>query len=86
MIAMSKSFAKEGAARGIRFNVVTPGFIQTDMTSVLSDEIRANYEQNIPLKRMGDAVEVAYGVAFLLSDYASYTTGDVLKINGGLYM
>ncbi|MDA3061866.1 MULTISPECIES: 3-oxoacyl-ACP reductase FabG [unclassified Campylobacter] len=86
MIAMSKSFAKEGASRGVRFNCVTPGFIATDMTDALSDEVRASYEANIPLKRFGNASDVAHGVAFLLSDYASYITGDVLKINGGLYM
>ena len=86
MIAMTKSFAKEGASRGVRFNCVTPGFIATDMTDALSDEVRANYEANIPLKRFGSAQDVAHGVAFLLSDYASYITGDVLKINGGLYM
>ena len=86
MIAMSKSFAKEGASRGVRFNCVTPGFIATDMTDALSDEVRASYEANIPLKRFGSAEDVAQGVAFLLSDHASYITGDVLKINGGLYM
>lgn len=86
MIAMSKSFAREGAARNIRFNCITPGFIATDMTDTLSDEIKKNYEANIPLKRLGDAEEVANVVAFLLSDYASYITGDVLKVNGGLYM
>lgn len=86
MIAMSKSFAKEGASRNIRFNSVTPGFIATDMTDALSDEIKANYSANIPLKRFGEAKEVATAIAFLLSDYASYITGDTLKINGGLYM
>ncbi|WP_096021658.1 3-oxoacyl-ACP reductase FabG [Campylobacter lanienae] len=86
MIAMSKSFAKEGASRNVRFNSVTPGFIATDMTSELSDEIKANYSANIPLKRFGEPSEVANAVAFLLSDYASYITGDTLKINGGLYM
>ncbi|MCR8679307.1 MULTISPECIES: 3-oxoacyl-ACP reductase FabG [Campylobacter] len=86
MIAMSKSFAKEGASRNIRFNSVTPGFIATDMTDSLSDEIKANYLANIPLKRLGEAKEVATAVAFLLSDYSSYITGDTLKINGGLYM
>ena len=86
MIAMSKSFAKEGASRNVRFNSVTPGFITTDMTSELSDEIKANYSANIPLKRFGEPSEVANAVAFLLSDYASYITGDTLKINGGLYM
>ncbi|MCD8212769.1 MAG: 3-oxoacyl-ACP reductase FabG, partial [Campylobacter sp.] len=86
MIAMTKSFAKEGAGRNVRFNCVTPGFIATDMTSALSDEVKAAYEANIPLKKMGSADDVANGVAFLLSDYASYVTGETLKINGGLYM
>ncbi|WP_172201539.1 3-oxoacyl-ACP reductase FabG [Campylobacter sp. RM16188] len=86
MIAMTKSLAKEGASRNVRFNCVTPGFIQTDMTEVLSEEIKQNYINNIPLKRLGDASEVAETIAFLLSDHASYITGDVLKVNGGLYM
>lgn len=86
LIAMSKSFAKEGASRNIRFNSVTPGFIETDMTHGLSDEVKKIYSDNIPLKRFGSASEVAEAVAFLLSDHASYVTGETLKINGGLYM
>ncbi|ALV25120.1 3-oxoacyl-[acp] reductase [Campylobacter iguaniorum] len=86
MIAMSKSFAKEGASRNVRFNCVTPGFIATDMTEVLSQEVKDAYINNIPLKRLGDPKEIANAVAFLLSDHASYITGDVLKVNGGLYM
>ena len=86
MIAMSKSFAKEGASRGIRFNCVTPGFIATDMTDVLSDEIKQGYINAIPLKRLGDPKDIANAVAFLLSDDAGYITGEVLKVNGGLYM
>ena len=86
LIAMSKSFAKEGASRNIRFNSVTPGFIETDMTHGLSDEVKKTYIDNIPLKRFGSASEVAEAVAFLLSDHASYVTGETLKINGGLYM
>lgn len=86
MIAMSKSFAKEGATRNVRFNCVTPGFIETDMTDALSDDIKANYAKNIPLSRFGKATEVAEAVAFLLSDSASYITGETLKVNGGLYM
>jgi len=84
--AMTKSFAKEGAARGIRFNCVTPGFIKTDMTDELKDEVKAQYEANIPLKRFGEAKEVADAVAFLLSDHSSYITGEILKVNGGLYV
>ncbi|ASM40440.1 3-oxoacyl-ACP reductase FabG [Campylobacter sp. RM12327] len=86
MIAMSKSFAKEGASRNIRFNCITPGFIETDMTNKLSDDIKKSYTDAVALKRFGSTTDVANGVAFLLSDYSSYITGDVLKINGGLYM
>lgn len=86
MIAMTKSFAKEGAARGVRFNCVTPGFIATDMTDKLSEEIKESYVSNIPLKRFGDPKDIARAVAFLLSEDSSYITGEVLKVNGGLYM
>lgn len=86
MIALTKSFAKEGAARNIRYNCITPGFIKSDMTEVLSDEIKQNYINNIPLKRFADASEVAQAVAFLLSDHSSYITGEILKVNGGLYV
>jgi 3-oxoacyl-[acyl-carrier protein] reductase len=86
VIAMTKSFAQEGSARGIRFNSITPGFIATDMTDTLKDEIKDNYISNIPLKRFGKAEEVAEATAFLLSDGAGYITGEVLKVNGGLSM
>ncbi|MBZ7933981.1 3-oxoacyl-ACP reductase FabG [Campylobacter sp. W0065] len=86
MIAMTKSFAKEGASRNLRFNCITPGFIKSDMTEVLSEDIKKMYQDNIPFKRFAEPEEVAYCVAFLLSDYSSYITGDVLKVNGGLYM
>jgi len=84
--SMTKSFAKEGSARGIRFNCVTPGFIRTDMTDELSDDVKEEYTKNIPLKRFGEAKDVADAVAFLLSDHSSYITGEVLKVNGGLYV
>ncbi len=84
VIAMSKSFAKEGAARNIRYNTVTPGFIATDMTNDLKDEVKAEYSKNIPLGRFGEPKEVAEAVAFLLSDSASYITGETLRVNGGL--
>ncbi len=82
---MTKAFAKEGSARGVRFNAVTPGFIRTDMTDELKSEVKENYEKNIPLGRFGEAKEVADAVAFLLSDHSSYITGEILKVNGGLY-
>ena len=86
MIAMTKSFAQEGAARGIRFNAVTPGFIATDMTSGLKDQIKEAYIAKIPLGRFGEPKEVAETVAFLLSDGAGYITGETIKVNGGMYM
>lgn len=86
LIAMTKSFAQEGSARGIRFNAVTPGFIATEMTDKLTDEIKESYTSKIPLKRFGDPKDIAEAVAFLLSDNSAYITGEVLKVNGGMYM
>ncbi|BDQ27060.1 3-oxoacyl-ACP reductase FabG [Helicobacter heilmannii] len=85
ILSLTKSFAYEGALRGIRFNAITPGFIDTDMTH-LEESVKEAYLKNIPLARLGQPKEVAGAVAFLLSDLASYITGEVLKINGGLYM
>ncbi len=82
---MTKAFAKEAAPRAIRFNAITPGFIRTDMTDELKQEVKDEYTRNIPLGRFGEANEVAEAVAFLLSDGATYITGEVLKVNGGLY-
>ncbi len=84
--AMTKSFAKEAAPRGIRYNAVTPGFIQTNMTDELKEEVKEQYEKNIPLSRFGKAEEIADAVAFLLSNHSSYITGEILKVNGGLYV
>jgi len=86
VIAMTKTFALEGAARGIRFNSVTPGFIDTDMTKDLPQKVKEEMLKRIPLKRFAAPGEVAKAVAFLLSDEASYITGETLKVNGGMYM
>lgn len=86
IIAMSKSIAKEVASRGLTINCVAPGFIDTKMTAVLSDEQKEKILENIPLKRMGTPEEIAAGVLFLASDEAKYITGHVLNINGGLFM
>jgi len=86
VIAMTKSFAIESATSGIRFNSITPGFISTEMTDVLSDDIKDGINAKIPMKRMGKAKEVAEATAYLLSDYSSYITGETLKVNGGMNM
>ncbi len=86
VIAMTKSFAIESATSGIRYNTITPGFIATEMTDVLSDEIKENFTSKIPMGRFGEPKEVAEAVAFLLSDHSSYITGETLKVNGGMNM
>jgi len=86
VIAMSKSFAIEAATSGIRYNSVTPGFIATEMTDVLSDEVKKSFTDKIPMNRFGNPSEVAEATAFLLSDHSSYITGETLKVNGGMNM
>jgi 3-oxoacyl-[acyl-carrier protein] reductase len=86
LIGLTKSVAKELASRNIRVNAVSPGFIGTDMTSHLNDEMRQKMLGGIPLSRLGAPEEVAQAVLFLASDAASYITGEVLKVNGGMYM
>ena len=85
LIGMTKSAAKELASRSITVNAVAHGFIETDMTAALSDEARDAYAKAIPLGRLGSAQDVADAVAFLASDKASYITGQILAVNGGLY-
>ena len=85
LIGMTKSNAKELAARNITVNAVAPGFIETDMTSVLSEDIQAEYRKLIPLKRAGTPQDVADAVAFLASDKAAYITGQTLSVDGGMY-
>ena len=86
IIGFTKSLAKELAPRNIRVNAVAPGFIDTDMTSVLSDKVKENINLQIPLKRMGKAQEVAELIYFLGSDKSSYITGQVIGIDGGMVM
>ena len=83
---MTKAFAKEAAPRAIRFNAVTPGFIETDMTAVLPEKIKEYMLKLIPLGRFGQPEEVAEAVAFLVSDKAAYITGQVIHVNGGMYI
>lgn len=85
LVGFTKSLAKELAGRNITVNAVAPGFIETDMTAVLSEEIKQNYLKNIPLGRFGSPEDVAGVVAFLCSEYASYITGEVIHINGGMF-
>lgn len=86
LIAFSKSLAKEIASRGITVNVVAPGFIDTDMTKVLSDAQKEALLQAIPVGTMGAPEDIAASVAFLASDQARYITGETLHVNGGMYM
>ncbi|MFI3226274.1 MAG: 3-oxoacyl-[acyl-carrier-protein] reductase [Clostridia bacterium] len=86
VIGMTKSMAKELSARGINVNAVAPGFIKTDMTEELGTQILEKAAQEIPLKRLGDAQDIANTVCFLASDKASYITGQVINIDGGMVM
>jgi 3-oxoacyl-[acyl-carrier protein] reductase len=86
MIGMTRSIAREVASRGITVNAVAPGYIETPMTAVLSEELRQSMIASIPLGRPGTDLEVAQAVAFLASDSAAYITGHVLDVNGGMFM
>jgi 3-oxoacyl-[acyl-carrier protein] reductase len=86
LIGFSKSLAREVATRGVRVNVIAPGFIETDMTKGLGDKVREAFLAQIPLGRMGTAGEVAALAAFLASDRSSYVTGQVIPVDGGLSM
>lgn len=84
IIGFTKSLAKEVASRNILVNAVAPGFIETDMTSVLKDDVKAEIAKNIPLRRMGTADDVANVVKFLASEDSSYITGQVIQVDGGM--
>ncbi len=86
IIGFTKSLAKEVASRNILVNAIAPGFIETDMTGVLKEEIKNEIAKNIPMKRMGSAQEVAKVVKFLTSDDSSYITGQVINVDGGMVM
>ena len=86
VLGITKSAAKELASRGITVNAVAPGFIETDMTDVLSDTVKESLLHEIPLKRMGEPKDVANAVLFLASDQSAYITGQVIHVDGGLVM
>ncbi len=86
VIGLTKSVAKEVAARGITVNAVAPGFIKTAMTEKLPEEVKKSYVNATPVKRMGEPEDVASAVAFLASDEASFITGEVIRVDGGLAM
>jgi 3-oxoacyl-[acyl-carrier protein] reductase len=86
LIGLTKALAQEMAPRDITVNAVAPGFIDTDMTAVLSDELKVKLLAHVPLRRLGRADEIAAAVRFLASDEAGYITGHVLNVNGGMYM
>jgi 3-oxoacyl-[acyl-carrier protein] reductase len=86
VVAFSKSLAKELGSRNITANCVAPGFIETDMTKKLSEEVKAGYLKNIPLGRLGSVDDIANAVKFLVGDEGGYITGSTIHVNGGLYM
>jgi 3-oxoacyl-[acyl-carrier protein] reductase len=86
MIGMTKSLAQEMASRGITVNAVAPGYIETEMTAVLPDEVKQKILAQVPLGRIGHVDDVGHAVKFLASDEAGYITGQVLAVNGGMYM
>jgi 3-oxoacyl-[acyl-carrier protein] reductase len=86
VVAFSKSLAKELGSRNITVNCVAPGFIETDMTELLTDDVKSAYLQNVPLNRFGSVDDVANSVKFLVEDSGGYITGSTIHVNGGLYM
>ena len=86
MIALAKSIAQEMGSKGIRANAIAPGFIETAMTAALSDEVRAEWAKQIPLRRGGSPEDVANTALFLASDLSSYISGQVIQVDGGMNM
>jgi 3-oxoacyl-[acyl-carrier protein] reductase len=86
VVGFSKSLAQEIGSRGITVNVVAPGFIDTDMTAALPDMVKDELLKRIPMRKLGQAADIADAVAFLASDSAKYITGETIHVNGGMYM
>ena len=86
VIGFTKSAAKEFGQRGITVNAISPGFIQTDITQEIPEEYKQKYMESIPLGRFGETKDISNIISFLVSDNASYITGEVIRVNGGLYM
>ncbi len=86
LLGLTKTLAREYASRNITVNAVAPGFIETDMTTVITPEMKTEMLKGIPLGRTGRVEEIASSIAFLCSDEASYITGETLRVNGGMYM
>ena len=86
LIGMTKSVARELASRGITANCIAPGYVETQMTNKLTDEVKSSLNEQIPLGRIGNVEDIAYAVAFLASDEASYITGQTLAVDGGIVM
>lgn len=86
VIGLTKTIAKEYAARGIRCNAIAPGYIVTDMTGELNEQASENIKKMIPVGRFGQPEDIANAVAFLASDMSSYITGEVIKVDGGMYI
>lgn len=84
IIGLTKSLSKEFGARGVNVNAIAPGFIQTKMTDNLAEDVKKNYTSQIPLNRFGTSIDIANTVLFLASDEASYITGQVISVNGGM--
>jgi 3-oxoacyl-[acyl-carrier protein] reductase len=86
VIGLTKTIAREFAQRGINVNAIAPGYIQTPMTDVLPDKAKEELKRMIPMERLGQPEDVAHAVLFLVSEASSYMTGQVLNVNGGIYM
>ena len=86
LIGMTKSLAQEMGSRGVTVNAIAPGYIETDMTKVLPDDVKAKILAQVPLGRIGQPDDIAHAVKFLCSEEAGYITGHVLAVNGGMYM